>query len=400
MDDLKRDLRAYVDAQTRTLTVEDVLARPRRRAVRVRPEPRRPLYKSLAWAAVVLVAVVAIVTGVGVSNRPAPRPTTSPSRLPTVDLAATPRGWVPVDYGDAQFSVPPDWTVSLVGVGCANESDIRAPVLFLPSSGCLTSSFTVAAPVLQMGVDTTPPAGSWTVSINGIPGWEEALPTCPQGAGCAGSSISTVPCSDDVSCPRMFGFPSLGVSISDEWGGSPQVHRIIETVTHSPRAVVLGHGRIPTVPRSWQRISYGGISLWVPRTWSVSSGVKFKFCTGIPLSTLQASGVSLVNGTYNALATSGGCLGPVEESPASQVAPVDGVLIDPDSDGPLQLQRSSYGACVHVNELTACPVADYPYGILILAVHVPGKKSPVAVEIGLAGNGVTARTILWSMRAA
>jgi hypothetical protein len=40
------------------------------------------------------------------------------------------------------------------------------------------------------------------------------------------------------------------------------------------------------------------------------------------------------------------------------------------------------------------------YSILVLKLTVPGRKTPVLVSIGLAGNGMVARTILYSLRAA
>ena len=55
-------------------------------------------------AMVVMVLTVAACTS---SNTVAP---TSQNSLPSaVDLSATPAGWVPIDYGDAQVSVPPTW---------------------------------------------------------------------------------------------------------------------------------------------------------------------------------------------------------------------------------------------------------------------------------------------------
>ena len=38
-----------------------------------------------------------------------PAKVTAPTKLPVVDLSATPAGWVPVAYGDAQISVPATW---------------------------------------------------------------------------------------------------------------------------------------------------------------------------------------------------------------------------------------------------------------------------------------------------
>ena len=50
--------------------------------------------------------------------------------------------------------------------------------------------------------------------------------------------------------------------------------------------------------------------------------------------------------------------------------------------------------------VSACPATSPPYSILVLKVTVPGHKQPVYVSIGLAGNGMVARTILYSLRAA
>jgi len=47
-------------------------------------------------------------------------PTTQP--VPAVDLSATPAGWVPVDYGDAQVSVPATFFVLYPGCGTVSAS--------------------------------------------------------------------------------------------------------------------------------------------------------------------------------------------------------------------------------------------------------------------------------------
>jgi hypothetical protein len=56
--------------------------------------------------------------------------------------------------------------------------------------------------------------------------------------------------------------------------------------------------------------------------------------------------------------------------------------------------------CLKFHGLTACPATTPAYSILVLRVTVPGHRQPVYVSIGLAGNGVVARTILYSLRAA
>jgi hypothetical protein len=48
---------------------------------------------------------------------------------------------------------------------------------------------------------------------------------------------------------------------------------------------------------------------------------------------------------------------------------------------------------LHLHGLTACPATSPAYSFLVLKVTVPGRKSPVYVSIGLAGNGMVARTI-------
>ncbi|MGO9198722.1 MAG: hypothetical protein ACLQK4_16545 [Acidimicrobiales bacterium] len=55
--------------------------------------------------------------------------------------------------------------------------------------------------------------------------------------------------------------------------------------------------------------------------------------------------------------------------------------------------------CLDLHGLTACPASSPAYSILVLKVTVPGRKTPVLVSIGLAGNGMTARTVLYSLRA-
>ena len=56
--------------------------------------------------------------------------------------------------------------------------------------------------------------------------------------------------------------------------------------------------------------------------------------------------------------------------------------------------------CLDLHGLTACPATSPAYSILVLRVNVPGRDKPVFFSIGLAGNGMTARRILYSLRAA
>jgi hypothetical protein len=53
-----------------------------------------------------------------------------------------------------------------------------------------------------------------------------------------------------------------------------------------------------------------------------------------------------------------------------------------------------------IHGLTVCPATSPAYSVLVLKVTVPGRSKPVFVSIGLAGNGMVARTILYSLRPA
>jgi len=99
---------------------------------------------------------------------------------------------------------------------------------------------------------------------------------------------------------------------------------------------------------------------------------------------------------------SGSCaLGDVQE-----YAPGDGVQVDArvqvgqQPTFPDAIYRFTTSHCLSLHGLTACPATSPAYSILVLKVRVPGRSKPVFVSIGLTGNGMVARTILDSVRAA
>jgi hypothetical protein len=56
--------------------------------------------------------------------------------------------------------------------------------------------------------------------------------------------------------------------------------------------------------------------------------------------------------------------------------------------------------CLVLHGLTSCPATSPAYSILVVRVNVPGRDKPVFFSIGLAGNGMVARAILYSLQAA
>jgi len=84
-------------------------------------------------------------------------------------------------------------------------------------------------------------------------------------------------------------------------------------------------------------------------------------------------------------------------SPTPQ-QPENGVQVDSGLRTEPTVTLSLSALCLVLHGLTACPATSPAYSILVLRVNVPGRDKPVFVSIGLAGNGMVARTILYSLR--
>ncbi len=315
-------------------------------------------------------ALVAVgVLGGAVSATAAPRTTPAIS----VDTSATPPGWLPVAYGDAQLSVPADWRLER-SEGCPGAGGAAGLVsLGTPPPGTFSCPAELAAasslliePLVSPGLSSS---GQKPVVVNGIEVYAQF--------GAPGSGGYQV--------------PSLGVQVE---ASGPLSARILATLTRSPRAVAFAPGRAPAVPATWHRLSFGGVSLSVPAAWPVETATSWSDgCSPLRLS-LGTTSVEL-NWGRRMLALP--C--PMLVGPGPITAPVDGVVVDPGRYGPLDSSGGT-GPCTRVGGLTACPTTTDLYGVLVLSVTVPGSARPVAVEIGLAGTGVTARTILRSLRPA
>src|ERR1035441_5116843 len=85
--------------------------------VRTPRETMSTVHKLTAVVMVIVAAVLAVFTS---SQTLFPTPTrfrVTSKPLPAVDLSATAAGWVPVAFGDAQVSVPPDFPIAYPGQG-------------------------------------------------------------------------------------------------------------------------------------------------------------------------------------------------------------------------------------------------------------------------------------------
>jgi hypothetical protein len=190
--------------------------------------------------------------------------------------------------------------------------------------------------------------------------------------------------------------PSLGIEAS---ANNPDAESIIlHTLTPSPRSVALASGPAHSVPSSWRTVTFAGLSFAAPRSWSIMR-TSDNLWIGDACGT---SGVALLPGLSVVLSTDRRQV-PLACSSARYYTPEDGVQVDAGSlprveRDALRLSFSTH--CLKLHGLSACPAISPAYSILVLKVTVPGRPRPVFVSIGLAGDGMVARTILYSLRAA
>jgi hypothetical protein len=147
------------------------------------------------------------------------------------------------------------------------------------------------------------------------------------------------------------------------------------------------------VPSSWRTRNFDGISFSVPGAWHVLHtpyvpGFFPGFCSSEPAFIDER--VVLSTDEKEA----------VFSCPAQHVIKlaVSGLQLD---EGQQQRPVSvASTGCLNLSGLRACPVTGPTYTLLVYRVTVPGRTKPVIVTISLAGNGMVARTILYSSRPA
>jgi hypothetical protein len=324
---------------------------------------------------------------------------TQPPASPTatyvrVDLGLTPRGWVPVTLGDAQISVPASWLSSAETCGSPYDG-IDLVVSINPNDSCapaLTSEGVEIhhEPAKTSNASTTPVLP--TVVVNGLNLYAAPYPP--------GFTTLPLPIRDlgQYETPAPPGFrawrvPALQVEV--EVSGALAM-KVLHTLTYSPWAVAVAPGPAPSIPKSWTRISFGGLNVEVPSTWPVNHNTRWPVSCTYNQVLMSRAAVTLDTGAQEVVFH----CGPIVNAPQVLPSPHNGLLIDPGNYGPLEDPTLSFGSCLKINGLTACIDESDPYGILGLEVHIPGKPTPVEVDIGLTGSGQMARTILYSVEKA
>ena len=195
--------------------------------------------------------------------------------------------------------------------------------------------------------------------------------------------------------PFIYYAPSLDIEVI---AGGPMAIRVIDTLTRSPRSVALAKGPAPPVPSYWRSVTFAGMRFSVPASWPVErtpvTSLIGQNCATPPGATFSQSAVTLSTDTRPIEFPSCPYIPPIPKHPSDGVQVDSGLRVEP-------IVPLSFSAhCLDLHGLTACPASSPGYSILVLRVTVPGRIKPVFVSIGLAGNGMIARTILYSLRAA
>ena len=299
---------------------------------------------------------------------------------PAVDLSATPAGWVPVAYGDAQISVPSTWWVLYNSSACQAGSPV-GDLYINPSGGFCSAKGT--------------PKGETAITLVPLNEKEYQLPSAyGQRQVINGIVVYELYSFSPTPSGGTYLVPSLGVEIET---AGPLANRVADSLTRSPRAVALASGTAPPVSSSWQQVTFAGLRFSVPANWPITRTQATPSLGAI----CKTLGVAFASTTMT-LSTDVRPLlpPPCAYFPPTPQQPENGVQVDSGLRTEPMVTLSFSDHCLVLHGLTACPATSPPYSILVARVNVPGRDKPVFVSIGLAGNGLIARTILYSLRPA
>jgi hypothetical protein len=313
---------------------------------------------------------------------------THPAPTIAVDLSATPAGWVPVAYGDAQISVPSSFSVYYPGM---NECG------FVHSPGAVFVGPVVGGP--NWCPAPVQPGGSTAVTLLPLGPLPEDFVHLAH-IDIHGVTVLVLPSGRGDS----YLVPALGVRLS---GQGPLLTRVLRTLTRSPRTVALVSVPALAIPSGWHAVTFGGLSFDAPRSWMVVLTAITGRDVGWACNTSGPAVSGLAFRRAEVVLSSDRQPFPViANCPLMQQfqqqfqQPNNGIELDAGNIMNFPVPVTFTKRCLDIHGLTACPATSLTYSILFLKVTVPGRATPVIVSIGLAGNGMVAGTILYSLRAA
>lgn len=292
---------------------------------------------------------------------PGPSQSETKRPAPVVDQAATPPGYLPVAYGDAQISVPSTWALvagGAEGCGTANGAVVLGEGEWCPPSMNMSRPETTIA-TLQMSQEAAAGQGP-PVVINGIATYAPGV-------------------------EALFVIPALHSTLL--FHGTPPT-QVLQSLTYSPRSVVLSGGTPPPVPRSWHWLSFGGLRFAVPANWHVGRVSHAPACGSDIV--LSVPGVTLA--TAPPLPIS--CPAPLSDfRPVPQVS---GIEVDDFDDRGVSDTGLACADPMQINSLHICIDKSPAYGVLVAQVENSGRRM-LTIRIGLNGSGINARTVLYSI---
>lgn len=356
----------------------------------LRETPSAGLHGTMDKVAVRALALITMMLGLVVWASPCVFQTS------TTDASATQIGWVQIDFGDAQISVPTAWWVTYNGGACGTTPP-GLLVVHSPSYPAWCGNISYAEGTKK------PAAPPSLVTLNPEIGSYPVLLTPPLLIN--GISVYVVRSSDPSTA--IYLAPRLKVVITTS---GPAGLQVLDTLAPSPRVAVLAATRRPPAsPTSWRWHSFEGIRFATPPAWPV---LRTSVAYACGTTSVALGGRLLVRGTKkqtiepdrpvvdldtDGSVYTGSC--PFDEQ---EYAPGNGVDIDSGSALVPTPSPSYFGLTRSIkrNGLAVYVSPAEPFDILHLLVVVPGRAMPLGVSIGLAGNGMVARTILYSLRPA
>jgi hypothetical protein len=370
LDDVRDQLRELSDhVPSGSSDPSEVLARTRRTV------KRRRLVRSVALRGALALIVVTVAVAINASGHsstrqvivsqstttgvvPAGVPFTA-EQLRAHDGADVPKGWVPIDAGDARVWVPGNWTLETLSA--CNRTPERFIRIIANGSPC--------------GATTHPE----DVSISAIPRSAAITPT--ETVHGYGVSPEFLRCD----CPNFsrYDVPELGVQLGFT---GELADRILATLAPSARKVALAFAEQP-VPKTFRRISDAGLNLSVPPEWP--EGTRGAGCGGLFASTVVH---------VHRLPADTSCQGPT--APSLDDAGHDGVVLYASSEyfasnrGRRRITVLHHGATT----VTVFGSGNDP-SVVDLVVRRAGSKIAHSLSLGLGRDGRVAGGILASIEA-
>jgi hypothetical protein len=344
------------------------------------------------WAAALAVVVTAVATVAAATNGPVRSTPASRGAVrtliratagislagrasasgPLTDVSATPAGWAPVPFANAQLSVPGSWLV---------QSPQQFFCGFSSTGGMI---FAGILPGIPKGGDCGLTASlAWIVPAGPLPkGIRHRRPT----AVIHGIAVFGLPASKGS---VLYLVPELGVRIGAR---GPLARRVLGTLTRSPLSVVLKRGPAAPVPTGWAWRQFGGLRFATPRSWGPQREDQWSTCgTGLVPGTLL-----LVDAVKAAMALP--CPYPIPD--ATAIAAQPGLTVVTGKYA-AQSVGQNYASCQLRRGVRTCLSTVTGQGgflgaVLIFAVSRP-QHATTYFLLGLSGSGASARAVFTSI---